>query len=59
MEETEKDYNDALLSRLLEIKEDAGEAEQVTHLGRVSPIACSIYTSTEESSSWIRLHPSI
>ena len=32
-------YNAALLSRLLEIKEDAGEAKQVTRLGRVSPIA--------------------
>ena len=32
-------YNATLLSRLLEIKEAAGEAEQVTRLGRVSPIA--------------------
>jgi len=28
-----------LLSRLLEIKKAAGEAERVTRLGRVSPIA--------------------
>jgi TnpA family transposase len=32
-------YNATLLSRLLEIKEAAGEAEQVRRLGRVSPIA--------------------
>jgi TnpA family transposase len=32
-------YNATLLSRLLEIKEAAREAEQVTQLGRVSPIA--------------------
>lgn len=32
-------YNAALLSRLLEIKEGEGEDEQVTLLGRVSPIA--------------------
>jgi len=32
-------YNATLLSRLLEIKEAAGEDEQVTRLGRVSPIA--------------------
>jgi len=32
-------YNAALLSRLLEIKESAGEEEQVNLLGRVSPIA--------------------
>jgi len=30
-------YNATLLSRLLEIKEAAGEDEQVTRLGRVSP----------------------
>ena len=32
-------YNATLLSRLLEIKEAAGETEQVARLGRVSPIA--------------------
>ena len=32
-------YNATLLSRLLEIKEAAGETEQVTRLGRVSLIA--------------------
>jgi TnpA family transposase len=32
-------YNAALLSRLLEIKEAAGEEEQVNLLGRVSPVA--------------------
>ena len=32
-------YNTTLLSRLLEIKEAAGDDEQVTQLGRVSPIA--------------------
>ena len=32
-------YNATLLFRLLEIKEAAGETEQVTQLGRVSPIA--------------------
>ena len=32
-------YNATLLSRLLEIKEAVGEAEQVTRLVRVSPIA--------------------
>ena len=32
-------YNATLLSRLLEIKEAAGEVEQVRQLGRVSPIA--------------------
>jgi len=32
-------YNAALLSCSLEIKEDAGETAQVTHLGRVPPIA--------------------
>ncbi|MCK4489562.1 MAG: Tn3 family transposase [Anaerolineales bacterium] len=33
-------YNATLLSCLLEVKEAAREAEQVTRLGRVSSIAC-------------------